>query len=54
MNRGWKNRIHERVYVENKKEQREAKQHFVKALRHQMEEEYKEYLEEMTETNATH
>jgi len=54
MNRGWKNRIHERVYVENKKEQREAKQHFVKALRHQMEEEYKEYLAEIKEKNATH
>lgn len=54
MNRGWKNRIHERVYMEHKKEQRDAKLQFAKLLRHQMEQDYKEYLDEVKEKNATH
>lgn len=54
MNRGWKSRIHERIYFEEKKEQREARNQFMKVLGRQVERDMKEYLEEMKEKNATH
>ena len=54
MNKGWKSRIHERIYFEEKKEQREAKHHFMKALSRQVERDMREYLSEMKEKNATH
>jgi len=54
MNRGWKTRIHERMYVEEKKEQREARRHFFKSVQKQIEQEMQEYLNEVKEKNATH
>ena len=54
MRKGWKTRIPERMYFEEKRENRENKRAFLAMVQRKIEEDMKEYLNEMKEHNATH
>lgn len=57
MRKGWKTRIPERMYFEEKREKRENRENkraFLAKVQRKIEEDMKEHLHEMKEHNATH
>jgi hypothetical protein len=55
MRKGWKTRIPERVYFEEKRENRENKRAFIEMVKRRMAEDMHEYFEQqMKDNNATH
>ena len=54
MRKGWKTRIPERMYFEEKRENRENKRAFLRMVQRKIEEDMAEYFEQVKENNATH